>query len=87
MQEPGAGDAARSRRRLDVFAVVAAGIRCTRFVGDDQEMSAEELVAELGVPMVVKPRIGMGGRPSPAVAGRSPAQRHSTRARGAERAR
>lgn len=42
--------------------MTAAGIRCTRFVGDDQGMSAAELVAVLGLPMVAKPRVGMGGR-------------------------
>lgn len=43
-------------------AVAAAGIPCARFVGADEEPSGDRLVAELGLPMVIKGRTGSGGR-------------------------
>ncbi len=57
-------DAARrcSDKLLMKQAVRAAGLACAPFVAGGEGVSGESLFAALGLPMVVKPRVGWGGR-------------------------
>jgi biotin carboxylase len=43
-------------------AVAASGLRCARFVTAEDALSAGEIVARLGLPLVVKPARSSGGR-------------------------
>lgn len=63
----GQGDGVATARRVTdklamKRAIRAAGLACARFVDAERGLSPAELIAELGLPMVQKARVGSGGR-------------------------
>lgn len=55
--------ARRSTDKLEMKrAVAAAGLPCARFVDGGRNLRVDELVAELGLPLVFKGRVSSGGR-------------------------
>lgn len=61
------GDSPEAARRVTdkaemKRAIAAAGLACAPFVELSGEVDGEQLVAELGLPLVLKARVGSGGR-------------------------